>query len=282
MKYKNLMYILIAFILIVFLWAQNNILTITNFEYRSKKVPPEFDNFKILQISDLHNKQFGKGQRKLIEKTKNLNPDVIVITGDLIDKNRTNQQDLNVCLKYLQEAVNLSPVYFVTGNHEGSSYVYKDLKKQMKDLGVHVLDNKKEKIFRSGSWINIAGVSDISFFKDWNDIEAFESNLGDLINEGEELNVLLSHRPSLFKSYVDAHVDLALTGHNHGGQIVIPFIGGIINVNDNKDTKGMISGRYEENDTTMIISRGLGNSLFPLRFLNYPELVLITLKSEVS
>lgn len=272
-------YILFAAALISFLWTQNNILVVTNFEYKSKKVPREFDNFRILQVSDLHNKQFGKEQRKLIEKTKKLKPDVIVITGDLIDKNRTNQQNLNMCLEYLQEAVNLAPVYFVTGNHEGSSYVYKDLKERLKDFGVRVLDNKTEKIYKSKSWINIVGINDILFFGELNSIEAFESSLCDLIDDDQKLNILLSHRPAFLKSYEDAHADLVLTGHNHGGQIVIPFIGGIINVNDDEKTKRMISGCYEGNGTTMVISRGLGNSLFPLRFLNYPELVVITLKS---
>lgn len=268
-------------LLIIFLWTQNNLLTVTYFDYESEKIPKEFNEFKILQVSDLHNKEFGKNQWRLIRKTKSLKPDIIVVTGDVIDKKRTNEANLNICLKYLNEAVKIAPVYFVTGNHEGSSSVYTQLKENLLQIGVNVLDNKSEKISRDSSSINLIGINDISFFGDFN-IHAFETSLKELVNEddGDYLNILLSHKPNFFKSYQDAHIDLALTGHTHGGQIVIPFVGGIINVDNNPNMKKMLNGIHTRNGTTMIISRGLGNSLFPLRFLNYPELVLVKLKNK--
>lgn len=278
---KNKICGIVGFVLlIIFLWAQNNLLTVTYFDYESEKVPKSFNEFKILQVSDLHNKEFGKDQSKLIKKTESLKPDIIVVTGDVIDKKRTNDTNLNICLKYLTQAVKIAPVYFVTGNHEGSSSVFTQLKKSLLQIGVTVLDNKSEKISHNGSSINLIGINDISFFGDSN-VHAFETTLKRLVDKDSNcLNILLSHKPNFFNIYQENHIDLALTGHTHGGQIVIPFVGGIINVDNNKNMKKMLAGIHTRNGTTMIISRGLGNSLFPLRFLNYPELVLIKLKNK--
>lgn len=280
MKKMKKRYILVAAFTYLFLWAQNNVLTITNFKYKSPKISSEFNNFRILQISDLHNKSFGKNQSRLIKKTGELRPDIIVISGDLIDKRRTKLEDMNVCVSYVKEAVKIAPVYFVPGNHEGASHLYRLLKADLLKIGVHVLDNKKEKISKGQQMINILGLNDISFF-DKNNVEPLEQSLLHLTKDNDKsLNILLSHRPDLLTSYAKSNIDLALTGHTHGGQIVLPFIGGLINVNNSKETEGMMSGVHSMDNTTMIISRGLGNSLIPLRFLNYPELVLVELKHE--
>lgn len=257
-----------------FLWAQNNIITVSNIEYKNEKVTEDFENFSILQVSDLHGKQFGADQKRLIDKTRQLHPDAIVITGDLIDKRRTNLNNMYKCLTYVKAALKIAPVYFVAGNHEAASPIYKVLKKELTNSGVKVLDNKTEKICRGKSFIRLSGINDILFFDD--NIDLFEKKINTLMSpDNSSLNILLSHRPDLIEDCKKVNADLILAGHTHGGQFRLPFVGGLINVSPNKSSR---SGIHTKGNTTIIISRGLGNSLIPLRFLNYPEIVLITLK----
>ncbi|KXL52731.1 putative metallophosphoesterase [Anaerotignum neopropionicum] len=254
-----------------FLYWQNNGLMLTQHTY-SKNVPEGLDGYKILQVSDLQNKSFGQNQERLLKKIRNGAPDIIVITGDLIDRNRT---DLDVAMIFVDKAVNIAPVYYVSGNHEHQSGCFDELSEKLIAAGVTILENGKSIVERNGATIEIIGLADKS-------VNPYYAQVLSTLTKGENENsfhVLLSHRPELFETYVENGVDLAFTGHAHGGQIRLPFIGGIFAPNQGFFPSYTV-GIYEENNTAMVVSRGLGNSTFPFRIFNRPELVMVTLKYE--
>ena len=109
----NIIWLLI--IIIAFLYWQNNDIVITNIDVNNGNIPSNFDKFKILQVSDLHNKKFGKNQNKLVKLTKKINPDIIVVTGDAIDSRKTN---MDIAINYLSQIAKSYPTYYVSGNHE--------------------------------------------------------------------------------------------------------------------------------------------------------------------
>lgn len=253
----------------IFFYWQNNSLMLTEWEYEGD-VPPAFDGYRILQAADLQNKVFGREQEPLLQKMEAAKPDIIVITGDLLDRNRT---DVEGALCFLREAKKIAPVYFVSGNHEHQSGEWDSLEEGLLQEGVTILDNGKSVIAREGDSITLLGLAD----KRVNPY--FEQVLHTLMAEEEGMTVLLSHRPELFETYAAEGVKLAFTGHAHGGQIRLPGIGGLFAPNQGFFPQ-YTAGMHREGDSAMVVSRGLGNSVFPIRFCNRPELVLVTLKSK--
>lgn len=263
--------------LAVFFYWQNNDITVTNVEFKSEKVTDGFEGYKILQISDLHNKRFGKNQKRLIKFTQEISPDVIVVTGDIIDSRRTN---VKKALEYIDRAVKIAPVYFVPGNHESRVEEYLQLKEGLIKAGVNVLDNKNKKIFINDESISLIGIEDLDFFDIKNTKHNYEKVLKNLVDESNaNLKILLSHRPEFLDIYADLNLDLVFSGHAHGGQIRLPFTDGLFAPGQGFLPKHT-SGVHKQHNTSMIVSRGLGNSLFPFRVFNRPELVVTELKSE--
>ena len=261
--------ILLLFVFIVpgaFFYWQNNDVVVTKYDYINTEIPVDFDGFKILQVSDLHNKEFGKDQKILVSLTKEIAPDIIVVTGDLIDSNHT---DIKAAIDYISQAVLIAPVYFVTGNHEIWSEQYTVLAVELVKYGVIILDNKSIILTRNGAEISLIGLPD-------GDVISKESEtVFDFA--GKIFCILLSHRPELLNEYAQKEVDLVFAGHAHGGQIRIPFLGGLFAPNQGLFPK-YTSGIYTQADTTMVVSRGLGNSVIPVRVFNRPELVVVSLR----
>lgn len=279
---KILIFLIILIILISFLYFENNSIQITKKELYSSKVPKGFEGFKIIQISDLHSKVFGRNNKDLIEKIKDEKPHIIVITGDLVDRRRYNEDK---SLDFIDAIKDLCPIYYVTGNHEAWSGKFSSLERKLKERQVNVLRNDKLVVSKGGDYINILGVDDPAFnTKDYSeaykDFEITKNALKSMEYDKErEFNILLSHRPELFDIYEEAGIDLVFAGHAHGGQINIPFIGGVIAPNQGFFPK-YYKGAYNENNTTMIVSRGLGNSVAPQRLFNRPEIILMTMYGE--
>ncbi|WP_288221424.1 metallophosphoesterase [uncultured Clostridium sp.] len=271
-------FLFIVICIIFFTW-QNNSIVISKYEYKNSDIPFEFNDFNIVQISDLHNKVFGKKQSKLLEKVKDLSPDIIVVTGDMIDRRRYNLEN---AMYFIEEAIKIAPVYYVSGNHEAWSEKYSEIKKRLIDTGVYVLDDETVKINKDNSSINILGLSDPAFITSSYIDETNTSNMEEYLNSYSKIEgfkILLSHRPELLDLYSKNDIDLVFSGHAHGGQVRIPFLGGIIAPNQGFFPK-YTSGSYNSNKTTMFVSRGLGNSLFPLRVFNRPEIISVTLESK--
>ncbi len=283
MRFKTKQRKILLFIIIIsiaffafFNW-QNNSITISEIVFKNDTIPESFKGYKILQISDLHNKEFGSKQNKILAKIEKIKPDIIVITGDLIDSNNTN---IDIAMELINGAINIAPIYYVSGNHESWYGSYEDLKSKLENSGVVVLDNEKIEVFNDSDSIDIIGLADTSFIKyDWleygDNVET--KNLLNTLTEGStNFKILLSHRPELFDIYSDSSVDLIFSGHAHGGQFRLPFIGGLVAPDQGFFPK-LTEGVHTINNTSMIISRGLGNSIIPLRVFNRPELIVVTL-----
>lgn len=251
----------------VFCYYQNKHIVITNYEYCTSQVGKDFDGYKIVQLSDLHNAKFGKDNKRLLDKVMKCSPDMIVITGDIVDSRR-----MKTTLKLVGELVKLAPVYYVTGNHE---YLIdeKDAEKLfqgMTDAGVRILKDETVGITKGGSSFLLVGLDDKSLADD---------TLRTLIKDSRQMNVVLAHEPQHLQNYSVNGADLVLTGHAHGGQFRLPFIGGVI-APDQGFFPQYTSGKHVYGNTEMIISRGIGNSVIPVRLFNYPEVVCVELKSK--
>lgn len=259
-------------------WA-NTALEVNTYVVTSEKLPSDFSGFRIVHVSDLHNVQIGPSNSKLLTAIADAQPDVICITGDLIDSRST---DLKVALDFAQKAVAIAPCYYVSGNHEARIAEYDSLKAQLLALGVAVLEDSSVVLTAGSSSIYIWGVDDPSFETDYllGDSEAvMGSKLQDLAADSSRFQILLSHRPELFTEYKQEKIDLVLSGHAHGGQFRLPLIGGLY-----APHQGFLpeydAGHYQDGDTQMIVSRGIGNSLFPFRLNNRPEIILIELSPQ--
>ena len=251
------------------------------FQFSSDRLPASFSGFRIAHVSDLHNSEFGEENATLLQMLSECQPDIIVITGDLIDAQHT---DIKVAISFTQESVKIAPTYYVTGNHEASSSEYDTLKTGLKDAGVTVLEDEIVYLERNGEAIALLGLDDPNFTIKgdmFGEVPAMVSTkLKKMLEQDNGYTVLLSHRPELFETYVTCGVDLVLSGHAHGGQFRLPFIGGLI-----APDQGLLprydAGLFTDGNANMIVSRGLGNSIIPIRFNNRPEIVLIELHSNV-
>lgn len=261
-----------------YLRFENTSLTITAHEISSEKIPQNFDGYEIMQISDLHNVKSSKLTGDLISRIKENSPDIAVITGDTIDSRHT---DTEAALDVVRRISEVCPVYYVAGNHEARIDEYETFAEDLADMGVHILSNGAEQIKIGDESINIVGIDDPDFAHEFGveDSVIAASFLEGIEYDKGNYTVLLSHRPELIDAYSQAGVDLVFSGHAHGGQIRLPFVGGLI-APDQGLLPEYTSGAYEKGDTVMVVSRGIGNSIFPLRINNRPELVSVTLKSR--
>lgn len=272
-----------VFLLTLILWIVwgNRALQLNTYSVSSETLPKTFDGYRIAHVSDLHNSEMGKNNEQLLALLKEAKPDMIAMTGDLIDSRRTN---VDIALQFAEKAMQIAPCYYVTGNHEARVSEYDDLKNGLTELGVTVLDDARVSLEQNREILTILGINDPSFKTDYlfgNDASVTETQLQKLTNENDGFTVLLSHRPELFEVYADNNIDLALSGHAHGGQFRLPFIGGLVAPHQGFFPK-YDAGLYTYGSTTMIVSRGIGNSIFPFRFNNRPKVVLIELQSTVS
>ena len=257
----------------------NNQIKLTEYIITSTKVSESFTCFEIAQVSDLHNAELGEENSKLLELLSEVEPHIIVLTGDLIDSRHT---DIEIALDFAGKAAQIAPVYYVSGNHEARVPVYEELNMGLTEAGVTVLENQKVQITRNGESITLMGIQDPSFRTDYlfGDAESISRQaISELQNESEDFTVLLSHRPELFELYVDTGVDLVFSGHAHGGQFRLPFIGGLVAPNQGFFPK-YDAGLFKKENTTMIVSRGLGNSIIPFRINNSPEIVVAELRKQ--
>lgn len=258
------------------IWG-NTALMISRVTVKDEGIPAAFDGFRIAQVSDLHNAEFGEGNARLLDMLRNAAPDIIVITGDLVDANRT---DIPLALHFASEAVKIAPVYYVTGNHEGALRSYGTLREGLEQAGVTVLKNAVTALERGGESVKLIGLDDVNFaFR-----EELSSGPGALLEEklnalgtGGGFSIVLAHRPEYIDYYAAAGAGLVLSGHAHGGQFRLPFIGGLIAPGQGLFPK-YDAGLYRSGGTQMVVSRGLGNSVIPLRVNNRPEIVLVTLE----
>ncbi len=272
---------------------QNHSLELTGYKYKSDKIPEAFDGFRIVHLSDMHNCVYGKEADDLIKKITQNKPDIIVITGDSFDLRRRQYFD---SLDIIKKLPKICPVYLVTGNHEELSPDLKEIfLSEIQKNGVKTLDGETVEIKRENSSIYLSGVSDCTSFalekellqkaidKDLNceELESMKNNFREKVevlsvNKPEGFNILLSHRPEMNKVYSENNFDLVFCGHAHGGQFRIPPVGAIYSPGQGFFPK-YSEGPHLFGNTTMIVSRGLGNSSFPIRINNRPQIIVCEL-----
>lgn len=275
LKKRSRIYLFLTGMLLLFFWMfwGNRTIQVSQVEITDAEVPDAFIDFKIAHLSDIHDKNWGE---TLIAPIQEENPDIIVITGDLID---SNEPDIYSASLLIEELNKIAPIYFVTGNHEAWSGHYDTLKESLLNQSVNILDNEAIVLQRNGEELLLLGLKDSAFATEDEHSLAIEARVQELSGQFDGFKLLLAHRPELFESYVRNDLNLVLSGHAHGGQFRLPFIGGLI-APDQGLFPEYTSGVYEENKTKMVVSRGLGNSIIPLRFNNRPELIFIQLTNE--
>ena len=271
--------IAIAMITGAFCYYQNNKISITKLKVKSnvnKRV-------RIAQISDLHSKEFGKNNNTLYKVIIEQEPDIIVATGDLID---SNMKRINEIIEFCSRLNKRVPVYYILGNNEMRCSGVNEIVEKLKQKNINVLENEIATIKIKDNIINILGLAEKRvdkgemFYSKINsryEIENFDSlfrKLENLIG----IKIVLSHYPENYEyvgdySYSKYNFDIMFSGHAHGGQFILPGLGGVFAPGQGLFPK-YYKGIYGKKNK-LVVSRGLGNSGFPLRLFNRPDLVIV-------
>lgn len=274
-KTKIVLVFLMIFLSIFVFWViyENKNIQVNELTVKSENLPDDFSGYKIAHISDLHNTEFDNNNNRLLTLIKYSCPDIIVITGDIVDSRKT---DVQIARDFINKASKIAPVYYVTGNHEARVNEENLIDNVALDENITILHNEDVLIQKGESEIQIIGVDDpdyvsVTYSEDYMNYEL------EKYSNDKHFKILLSHRPELFDAYVSNNIDIIFSGHAHGGQFRLPFVGGIIAPHQGLFPK-YDSGLYTENNTNMVVSRGIGNSIFPFRINNPPEIIIVTLE----
>ncbi|MBE5960197.1 MAG: hypothetical protein E7256_02225 [Lachnospiraceae bacterium] len=311
-------FILIIVILLIlgilYLAFENKNLAISNYILEQDSVPNAFDGLKMVCISDLHNNLFGTGNERLIKKIKELSPDLILISGDMITASEPHKN--HIAMELLERLAKDYPVYFSPGNHEckwqmweedknhiepqktagksfskglyekkkeNSAYSFEDFLEKLKEMGVIYLDNMSIDLYKEGDSIRITGLNlPLSYFKKGGrpiplsekDLTAFAGHAN-----SKGYQILLAHMPCYFKEYASWGADFILSGHVHGGVMRLPYFGGVISP-QYEIFPAYDAGLFKEGDSIMLLSRGLGTHTIPVRVFNRPELICVELRRK--
>ncbi len=262
------------------LGADDRRLTVTSLDVTLRGLPRAFDAFRILHLSDLHARCFGYRQQRLIRESVRLAPDIAVITGDLIDRRRTrNERDMRPVLWLIEGLCRHFPVLWAEGNHEALSSLYRTFADAAASAGAQNVTGRVLTLTKREDRLCVFGMPDIEREDFQLDEQKWNRELSRLHRACGAFPIVLSHRPQAFPMIVGEQLPLVLCGHAHGGQVRLPVIGGLYAPDQGLFPK-YTCGRYAEGESQMVVSRGLGNSAFPLRVFNPPELVLLTLRAK--
>lgn len=249
-------------------------LQLSLYELSFPELPEDFDGFRIVLLSDLHGRSFGKDNARLVQKVRELKPDLVALTGDFADRER----ELPTAEALLAGLEGTAALYWVNGNHEWyHAATAPDMEKLIAAHGGTALSNAFEPFYRENSRIVIAGAEDPNAWRDGLAPQELAEKLRALYPN--DFVLWLGHRNFWVEKYPELPVDLVLSGHAHGGIVRLPFVGGLLNTNRSFGAT-FESGVYRSERFTMVVSRGLGNSIPVPRFLNRPDIVSITLRKE--
>ena len=281
------MYVLIMLMIVgigMFCYYQNNGLIITKIKINCNIK----GKVKIVQLSDLHSKEFGENNYNLFKKVIEQDPDILFATGDIIDSNSKN---IDSIIKLLSDINKIVPVFYIPGNNEVRIEKLEEILNKLKDEKINVLNNEIISINVKQNRINILGLVEGKNFKEKflvNKAKGTYSYEGDkeLFNRLEKksgLKLVLSHYPENFeaagdKSYSKYNFDIMFSGHAHGGQFILPGIGGLFA--PGQGIRPKYYGGLYGNKNKLVVSRGLGNSGFPLRLFNRPDIVVVDIEQK--
>ena len=276
-KWRKIAIAALPVLLLVGVWWDNMRLVTEEFAYADPALPAAFEGFRVVQLSDLHGRQFGAGNARLIAAVERAQPDLIALTGDFVDE-YSSVADL---IPLVDGLAALAPVYYVTGNHEWGSGQAQTVVRTLRAMGVYCLENEFTTVERGGEHIVLAGVHDPNGYADQKTPEALAAEV--YAAEGDPYWLLLAHRNNLFNGrYCRLGANLTLCGHAHGGIWRLPLTDGLI---DTAKTllPSYTSGLYACTDgghepSTVFVSRGLGNSPHNIpRLLNPPQVAVVVL-----
>jgi len=262
-KFLKWFIILVSLILVYIFLIEPNIIIVTSITIESEKISEDIGKIKILEISDLHIKNFGVREREVLFLIRAIKPDVIFITGDFYEK----LNKLSEVKEFVKELK--IKAYAVLGNWDYWAGDIDPLITTLKENGIEVLINDNRFYFKDGDFINIVGVSDP--YTGHDDIKRATMGLNK-----KKFTILLSHAPCIVNHLKDEKFDLIICGHTHGGQVNIPFIKSFWAPTETNYIRGM----YETKWGKLYVNRGIGLSVFPIRFMCPPEITLFTLKSK--
>jgi predicted MPP superfamily phosphohydrolase len=251
-----------------FFWQQEGLSTET---ITVESAPDGFSGYRIAVISDLHGKEFGEGNQRLLNFVAGLEPDLIAVVGDILHE----ESQMAMIPAVAEGLAAIAPTYYVTGNHEWAAGVVPELEPMLEECGVNVLSNEYLVLEMNGDRLALLGAEDPNGY-------ANQKTVGQLADQvrseqGPVYQLLLSHRNNKYEDYAAAKVDLSLTGHAHGGLIRIPGTDGLIG-----PTRELMphytAGLYDLDYGQMVVSRGLGNQPPAFRLLNRPDVPLVVLE----
>lgn len=277
-KKQILLLPLLVVVLIFVSWIikGNTDIELNEISVLSGSLPEGFDKFRIVQISDLHNARYVKNNEKIIELIKNADADIIVITGDMID---SRNLDMEMAVSFAEKLIEIAPTFYANGNHESRIEEYPEFREQLRDIGITVLEDESVKVTSGGDEITLIGMIDPAFYMKETDRKRKEKinvQLSKIVADDMSYKILLSHRPELFDEYVKHNIDLVFSGHAHGGQVVLPKIGGLYAPGEGFFPK-YYTGLHTKRNTNMIVSRGVGDSGMRFRINNKPEIIVAEL-----
>lgn len=258
----------------LFFYDQQNRIQTETITAASDRLPAGFDGYRIVQISDLHGKEFGEDNHILLEKTAELEPDLIAITGDVID----DPDQMGILESLARGLAAIAPTFYVTGNHEWAIREAATVKSLMEEYGVTVLSNEYLKLERGGDTIVLAGIDDPNGPYDQKTPEELSGEIHAAL--GDPYVLLLAHRNEYYQVYGRCGFDLTLCGHVHGGLIRLPFTDGLVDNTRRRFFPTHTAGLYPlDGGGTLMVSRGLGNGGISFRLFNRPHLPVIVLKA---
>lgn len=254
------------------IWVGSSVLSVEEFAFTGARLPAGWDGGRLVVLSDLHGKRFGRQNSRLLEAVRKAGPDVICLCGDMMDE----WSGTEYLRPLLEGLVEIAPVYYVTGNHEWASGQMPQLRHLLEETGVTYLSNTFVPLERNGDTITLAGIDDPNGYADQKTPEELAAEVYAAC--GDPFWILLAHRNNRFaRQYSLLGADLVCSGHAHGGIVRLPGTDGLFS-HDLDLFPSYTAGLYEENGSVLFVTRGLGNSGPSFRVFNRPEIAVLTLR----
>lgn len=272
--YSRILYLTVIVGVCIWIYLSQYQLVVEKYTVISPKIQ---ETIRVVQLSDLHNRSFGKDNEKLIKMVEELTPDIICMTGDMLNR---NEESLDVVENLVKQLSDMAPVYFSYGNHEEDyeDYYQTSIRDKIEKAGATVLDNESIETVIGNTMINIGGASQYGMIEPRGNGDEYQ--FLKQYEESDDFKLLLCHIPAgmlLWRGLELWNVDLVLSGHEHGGQIIVPGIGGLYS-QDEGFFPEYTEGIFTENGHTLILSRGLGSGNIVPRINNTSEIVCINLE----
>ena len=286
---KNLIITAVFLAVLIFLevYRELHCFKVTHYHIDSPHFPGSGREMRIVYLSDLHNHEYGKGNRKLLKAVADVHPDLILAGGDMLVGKPGH--DYEKALRFVKQLVSFCPVFYANGNHEQRMkeypgryrHSYESYRKELQEAGVIFLENEsmdfsvygvgeKETVRITGLEIPLSCYK--HFCKGVLDPDKIRQKIGE--SDGQGYQILMAHNPSYVKEYKDWGADLILCGHLHGGIVRIPGLTGMIS--PASEWFPQYSGDlYREGDTAIVVSKGLGTHTVNIRFLNPAEVIVL-------